>query len=498
MHGFYQSVMGQGTIVGHALPCPTTPRGLGKARRRNRLRDLKKLNFLLLDVKMEMSEIAASVEGVFKIYSDQIKSGTVNKEELQNYLRAATIYVLQEQCEHHPVLKPLAVDALLTGSETFKKSAVKLIQKWKLDPEKYPQAVIFAETRAARYAVRNISPSELRSICRRHVRFAGATCRAYMESKNYNCAVQVYRNTTTSFVDQNFNEFTQCLPPKMVKTLKYNSESVGELSDSEVEEGSDCSVGRDVILQLMRGSSDSDPMDIITLVDNIKELRDVVQLILENCEVIAVDGEWLPQLSPFWNCPVSIFQICPFWKSGRRHEAFILDLQNLRNDGSTGEADSLVASLLRSEELIKVGVAVHKEDWKKLCSSAPSKYDKLAAYVDLGQVAVLAADAYQFSGCSLAALVEVVLGVQLDKQSRLVDWRQRPLPQRKLFYAACDVLAVKCVVDRVADRLEYDSVIVLRKAALLRIPNRLSVKSAMDGTGECMYYDQESQRQTGV
>eukprot|EP01071_Lankesteria_metandrocarpae_P001715 Lankesteria_metandrocarpae@DN1800_c0_g1_i1.p2 len=35
MHGFYQSVMGQGKSVDHALPCPTTPRGLDKARRRN-------------------------------------------------------------------------------------------------------------------------------------------------------------------------------------------------------------------------------------------------------------------------------------------------------------------------------------------------------------------------------------------------------------------------------------------------------------------------------
>ncbi|XP_024528978.1 uncharacterized protein LOC112345788 isoform X2 [Selaginella moellendorffii] len=166
-------------------------------------------------------------------------------------------------------------------------------------------------------------------------------------------------------------------------------------------------------------------LDRVVWVDDAEGTKLVTKHLIE-AEAIGIDCEWKPVSTKGEQAKVSILQMAS------KEDAFVLDLLGL--SVTAPQALNLcISTLFQSEEIIKLGYAVHN-DLEMLAESFP----EVDGFRSCKTIIDLQVFPDKLSAGGLSGLTKLTMGGHLDKDVRMTDWNQRPLCKEQLHYAALD------------------------------------------------------------
>lgn len=172
----------------------------------------------------------------------------------------------------------------------------------------------------------------------------------------------------------------------------------------------------------------------MSLISDNKELKALCNR-LKKAEFITVDTEFIREKT-YWA------RLCLIQVSGKDGEAFAIDPL------SEGIDLSPFYELMLNKEVLKVFHACRQDleiFFKEMDGKLPTPlFDTQVASMVCGfgdQV-------------SYETLVNTLVKKNLDKSSRFTDWAQRPLSSKQMKYALADVLHLRQIFEKLADKLE--------------------------------------------
>lgn len=167
----------------------------------------------------------------------------------------------------------------------------------------------------------------------------------------------------------------------------------------------------------------------VVWVDNENGLCDATCHI-QKCKVVGLDSEWTRNSEKGRSqTKVSIMQIAS------ERKAYVLDLMKLHND-IPGILDECLMHIFDSPGILKLGYNF-QSDMYELARSYPTHNCFKRYKMILGIEKV-----FKEASGGLSGLTKKILGFDLDKTSQSSDWKQRPLTQSQLEYAALDAIVL--------------------------------------------------------
>ncbi|XP_024536563.1 uncharacterized protein LOC112348400 [Selaginella moellendorffii] len=155
-------------------------------------------------------------------------------------------------------------------------------------------------------------------------------------------------------------------------------------------------------------------LDRVVWVDDAEGTKLVTKHLIE-AEAIGIDCEWKPVSTKGEQAKVSILQMAS------KEDAFVLDLLGL--SVTAPQALNLcISTLFQSEEIIKLGYAVHN-DLEMLAESFP----EVDGFRSCKTIIDLQVFPDKLSAGGLSGLTKLTMGGHLDKDVRMTDWNRRPL-----------------------------------------------------------------------
>eukprot|EP00118_Oscarella_pearsei_P008417 m.43156 g.43156 ORF g.43156 m.43156 type:complete len:895 (+) comp33420_c0_seq3:117-2801(+) len=196
------------------------------------------------------------------------------------------------------------------------------------------------------------------------------------------------------------------------------------------------------------------PLDCVTFVDDLDKLKDCMKTILKPGAVIGFDSEWGP-IAIAGTVKLALLQLATV------DHVYLLDMVALPRIAPETTMTELIKKLFTSLEILVLGYSMLGDiemlritlPWTKSVLVNPKRVVDLMELDNLLKLETKQTEAEEEAGNEhpktqkhrgLNRLVEVTLGLPLDKTEQMSNWVKRPLRQSQIVYAALDA---HCLLD---------------------------------------------------